>query len=150
MSQLACRVCGEEYSQDRRLLGYDYCMDPQCVREAKKPLVIISVAQNKAASALNILNPETEEESRTKLRDVRRSVVKPEGRFVARGPALTQTEGATRRVLRGPGLPGTPKQQRLVHIYKESGDRPKVIAEKTELSLWAVNKILQSKMRRTL
>ena len=146
-----CFVCGGPFSAERAALGYGYCMKPECVKQGKKPLQFIAVAQNKAADAINILTPEAEEETRTKLRDVRRAVVQGVRSAVEPKPVVAPRPAETPRAPRKrQKLPGTPKQQRLVHIYREQGDRVPVIAEKTKLSQWAVNKILQSKMRRTL
>jgi hypothetical protein len=47
--EMQCRHCGQDFSEERARLGYDYCTEPSCVGACLKRLNVVAVHVNKAS-----------------------------------------------------------------------------------------------------
>ena len=59
---MKCKTCGDELSEERVELGFDYCLKKECFEENHVPLTIVKIAQNKTNAEYKILDEKTSRE----------------------------------------------------------------------------------------
>lgn len=143
-----CRVCSNEYSDERAELGYDYCTDKKCVKECLASIEIVEVKQNKSNSGYVVRDREAEERMKNGSWQEQRKgatgyVGLPHSATSERVSRIPRRESNARV---GPQprkrLPGSQRQQRLVLVYHEMRNKPDEIASKVGLTRYEVSQII--------
>jgi len=157
-----CVTCGDDLHPERAE-KYDYCTGPECQKQNRTGLTMVSVGVNKSADQFLVLDERAREElAGGRHHDTRRASFGPRTPSPARAAGAGAGAGAepagsspapaelARKRARTPKprRSWTGSQERLALLYNEQGLRPDEIADRLGLSRYVVTRIILTAPRR--
>lgn len=132
-----CVECGDQLSEERVELGYDYCLKESCHAARFRAVKITAIGVNKSSDVLIVADDEElrrrAEAGQLTKKDTglgtgyraaeRTGTPDPQPKPTARRPASAPHPPATRR-------PWTSQQEKIVRLYHDMGLNPAQIVER--------------------